>query len=306
MTLTTVLRGFKVPVAVLDVFLAANGLDETFGYPSLDPDASGISALLRTKMGTGGSNASVVFAQREILLDEDLPEEAPTKFITLREEVSSFARDLNCGTDGKDSKMFKMGLFVVFTESLSWVPRELQERHKQLNVRFSQSNAIHSRPSGCYHLSDLYFGVAASLKRDIPDLWFRQSGYPQITSGRNYTFHILKANYREHGWVYPPVPGQNKFVGSATSFDYMEYLTPSNPITNLDVHDLDDTWSFPSHNLPRNVPVQAWWLGKLADGTQIKPGKYVFRVAALAPFGNPHAADNWHICLNQEIEIVSE
>ncbi|KEY69375.1 hypothetical protein S7711_08131 [Stachybotrys chartarum IBT 7711] len=248
MTLTTVLRGFKVPVAVLDAFLAANGLDETFGYPSLDPDASGISALLRTKMGTGGSNACVkVFAQREILLDEDLPEEAPAKFITLREEVSSFARDLNCGTDGKDSKMFKMGLFVVFTESLSWVPRELQERHK-----------------------------------------------------------IFKANYREHGWVYPPVPGQNKFVGSATSFDYMEYLTPSNPITNLDVHDLDDTWSFPSHNLPRDVPVQAWWLGKLADGTQIKPGKYVFRVAALAPFGNPHAADNWHICLNQEIEIVSE
>lgn len=152
MTLTTVLRGFKVSVAVLHAFLAANGLDETFGYPPLDPDASAISALLRTKMGTSGSNAWVVipqrevynrstvayiayrwikvFAQREILLDEDLPEEAPAEFNALREEVSSFAKDSEGSTDGKYTKMLKMGLFVVFTGNLSWLPQELQERNQ--------------------------------------------------------------------------------------------------------------------------------------------------------------------------------
>ncbi|KAI9164076.1 minor extracellular protease vpr [Paramyrothecium foliicola] len=188
-------------------------------------------------------------------------------------------------------------------------------------------------------LSAPYFGVAANLKRDIPDIWFSQNDYPRIVSGpqniplanhssfsfnlsaevqdfpklqtvfrygtREYRWDIFEPSYREREWVYPPVPGKNKFVGSATSFDYMQ-MPPFPPIIDPEAVDINITWSFPISNLPRDVPVQAWWLGKLADGTQIKPGKYVFRVAALAPYGNPRAADNWHVWLTKEIEIVAE
>jgi hypothetical protein len=38
-----------------------------------------------------------------------------------------------------------------------------------------------------------------------------------------------------------------------------------------------------------------WWFGKLANGTQIEPGKYTIRFAVLKPFGNPYNADNWDV-----------
>jgi hypothetical protein len=187
-------------------------------------------------------------------------------------------------------------------------------------------------------LSAPYFGLAANLKRDIPDIFFTQNGYPRIVSGpqntpldqkssfsfnlsaevqdfpklqtvfrygtREYRWDIFEASFREREWVYPPVPGSNKFVGSATSFDYQS--STNYPIFDPATDDADNTWSFPTHNVPRDVPIQAWWLGKLADGTQIKPGKYVFRVAALAPYGNPRAADNWHVWMTKEVEVVEE
>lgn len=46
----TILRGFKVPIPVLDAFLVANGLDETFGlapFETRDP----VSDFLRAKTG---------------------------------------------------------------------------------------------------------------------------------------------------------------------------------------------------------------------------------------------------------------
>jgi hypothetical protein len=57
-------------------------------------------------------------------------------------------------------------------------------------------------------------------------------------------------------------------------------------------------------NLPRDTPFQAMWLGKLADGTRIRPGRYAMRVAALAPFGNPAASDNWHVWKTPVVEVL--
>lgn len=56
--------------------------------------------------------------------------------------------------------------------------------------------------------------------------------------------------------------------------------------------------------LSREIPVQAWWLGKLADGTMIKPGRYSMRVAALLPFGNPYASDNWRVFKTPVFQVV--
>jgi len=53
----TILRGFKVSVAVFDAFLAANHVDETYGTPPFyrdHPDKDAISVLLYTKITAAG------------------------------------------------------------------------------------------------------------------------------------------------------------------------------------------------------------------------------------------------------------
>jgi hypothetical protein len=50
---TTIIRGFKVSVAVLDAFLAANNVDKTYGAPPFYegyPDKDPISKLLFSKV----------------------------------------------------------------------------------------------------------------------------------------------------------------------------------------------------------------------------------------------------------------
>lgn len=96
------------------------------------------------------------------------------------------------------------------------------------------------------------------------------------------------------------MPGVNKFVGSATSIDFLTLID----YPTVKPSDVNNTWAYPLENLPREVPVQGWWLGKLADGTQIKPGTYVMRIGALKPFGNPKAADNWHAWQSPVITVI--
>ncbi|KAK3935030.1 hypothetical protein QBC46DRAFT_398448 [Diplogelasinospora grovesii] len=58
---TTILRGFKVSVAVLDAFLTANGLDESRGTPPFyheHPDKDPISALLYKKIVSNAAGAA--------------------------------------------------------------------------------------------------------------------------------------------------------------------------------------------------------------------------------------------------------
>lgn len=120
---TTLLRGFKVSVAVLDAFLVANGVDKTYGTPPFfdrHPDDDPISRFLFDKIvaATGkatavdktrfcifipsqeGHNASTVayvayawvavYAHREVDLEQDLPSEFPAGFDQLRDEVLEF------------------------------------------------------------------------------------------------------------------------------------------------------------------------------------------------------------------------
>ncbi|KAH6847631.1 hypothetical protein B0I37DRAFT_354352 [Chaetomium sp. MPI-CAGE-AT-0009] len=132
MGLTTILRGFKVPITILDRFFESNGIMQTWGFPprynrpplpgadrpALDPQ----SAFLRTKLAaTGGGGADtrifipnrqgqarsthayvaytyiMVFGQRQIDLAVDLPDRAPPGFAGLRSEILGFARE---GEDG--------------------------------------------------------------------------------------------------------------------------------------------------------------------------------------------------------------
>ncbi|KAK4151565.1 hypothetical protein C8A00DRAFT_17049 [Chaetomidium leptoderma] len=155
MGLTTILRGFKVPIAVLDRFLASNAVDTTGGCPPFltpDLDSNGIpldphSAFLRAKLAAAGDNNSLarifipnrrgqdscthayvahayvmVFAQRKITLAADLPDRAPPGFAELRREILGFAEEGEeallrvDGMQGEEGEEPASLLYVVITE----------------------------------------------------------------------------------------------------------------------------------------------------------------------------------------------
>lgn len=161
MGLTTLLRGFKVPVAVLDRFLETNHVEPTYGntpsYHHRELDAG--SKFLRTKLdATAGDNKPrifipqieaqqrsayayiayawvMIYAQRKIDLAEDLPDRAPLGFAQLRSEILGFANggkeetlqvERLRGGDGEDPTA---ALFVVVADdkpySLAQFPRRV-------------------------------------------------------------------------------------------------------------------------------------------------------------------------------------
>lgn len=167
---TTILRGFKVSVAVLDAFLAANSVYETYGTPPFyqdHPDKDPISVLLYTKITAVGGTANkekfrviipsreghnksnvayvtyawvTVYAHRELQLDDDLPMEVPTGFEELRKEILSFSDGI--ADSDKIADEGRMGLFVVYTHDIRglYIPKEFLERAKVSPTLFSFSS----------------------------------------------------------------------------------------------------------------------------------------------------------------------
>ncbi|KAL9948823.1 hypothetical protein ACHAO5_001375 [Verticillium nonalfalfae] len=185
-------------------------------------------------------------------------------------------------------------------------------------------------------LSVPYFGVGASIKHEFDDLFYTSVGYPRAVSGVNRTdikqkssftfdlslgsqdfvklvhalqwgtrelrWDIFESSYRERRWKYPPVVGENNYVGSVASFDVYNNL--NYPVFDPASNDENNTFSYPLQDVSRDAPYESWWLGRLANGSTIAPGKYKMRFAALAPFGNPKASDNWHVWDAPEIEVL--
>lgn len=68
----------------------------------------------------------------------------------------------------------------------------------------------------------------------------------------------------------------------------------------------DDLLVFPMfdlYRLPDTYLQEFWWLGRFANGTQIVPGNYTLRIAALVPFGDRAASDDWDI-FSAPFEVV--
>lgn len=85
---------------------------------------------------------------------------------------------------------------------------------------------------------------------------------------------IFHANWTETQWSYPPVAGKKGYVGSVTYWEF------SGEVNIYDASAYPNTTiSFPLTDLPRSTvdeeDEQYWWLGGLADGTQVQPGDYV-------------------------------
>lgn len=165
---TTLLRGFMVSVSILDAFLAANRVPETFGTPPFfrdHPDNDSISKLLYSRISEANEleakstadrnrfrvvipsrapyNASsvayvtyawtTVYAHREVDLENDLPAAIPEGFEDLRQEILSHGDGVN-GVQDSDRipDEGKLGVYMVYTFEIrgSFTPTELLDRKK--------------------------------------------------------------------------------------------------------------------------------------------------------------------------------
>ncbi|KAL0933784.1 serine endopeptidase [Colletotrichum truncatum] len=183
-----------------------------------------------------------------------------------------------------------------------------------------------------------YLGLAADLHKDVGSIFDYPFGWPELTSTpskipisekSNFTLNleieaqdfprlwvrtkfatrelrwdIFEASWKERDWKYPPVAGEAGFIGAATSWtgaDTRPYIDPGED-------DPNDLITLPIRDMPRHISglpgTQLWWLGRLANGTQIPPGTYKMRIAALMPFGNPKASDNWDVYETPAIDIL--
>lgn len=159
MPIITLLRGFKVPVEVIDAFLTANGLDETAGTPpfySTNESEDQVTVLLRKKMPNSSTTTPCrlllpykkgykrsrwayiaytwvhVFAQLTMDLEDDLPSDCPPGFHHLKKEIFSFA---NGGEEPEE------GFFVVVNDEGSYIPQELQDRGKVCTLKKEEEKA---------------------------------------------------------------------------------------------------------------------------------------------------------------------
>ncbi|TKW58695.1 Subtilisin Carlsberg [Colletotrichum tanaceti] len=86
---------------------------------------------------------------------------------------------------------------------------------------------------------------------------------------------IFDRHYKESDWAYPPVVGENGYVGAATYSTYASGSVTFDPATM----DREKVLPFPLRGIERTTTWSEsadrfWWLGKLANGSYIAPGNY--------------------------------
>ncbi|KAI1107937.1 subtilisin-like protein [Jackrogersella minutella] len=178
-------------------------------------------------------------------------------------------------------------------------------------------------------LSFPYLGLGADMKAELNPIYY--PGYPfsnsyvnnqDISVKSNYTFNlslstqdfpkvytqiswgskqirwdIYEANWNESQWSYPPVEGENGYIGPATSW------TGSSGYFDPRIDDPNDTFTYPlTENLRGGW--DHWWFGKLGNGSQIANGNYTWRFATLRPFGDPTVSEDWNIFKTPQITVL--
>ncbi|KAF5518304.1 Minor extracellular protease vpr [Colletotrichum aenigma] len=187
-------------------------------------------------------------------------------------------------------------------------------------------------------LSVPYLGAAFDLRAQMTEKMF-PDGYPLQRSGPNslgidayhtYAFNtsrsaqdfpkvhvqfkwgtqelrwdIFDDTYEESQWIYPPVVGQDGYIGSATYSTYSVGASTFDPATM----DRDKVLPFPIRGIERTtswseLTDRFWWLGKLANGSYIAAGNYTMRFATLTPFSEPSESGSWDIWKTPQITIL--
>ncbi|OTA64812.1 subtilisin-like protein [Hypoxylon sp. EC38] len=178
-------------------------------------------------------------------------------------------------------------------------------------------------------LSFPYLGLGSDLKEEFSSIWY--PGYPfskstvyltDISEKSYYTFNlslqsqdfpkiytqigwgtkeirwdIYEAGWNESLWSYPPVEGENGYIGPAASWDGTAgYFDPR-------YYDPNDTFTWPKTNNLRGGADNSWF-GKLGNGSQIANGNYTWRFAALRPFGDPTVSEDWNVYKTPQITVL--
>ncbi|TPX09905.1 uncharacterized protein E0L32_008927 [Thyridium curvatum] len=92
---------------------------------------------------------------------------------------------------------------------------------------------------------------------------------------RELRWDFYEAGWKESHWQYPPVVGENGYIGSAAYWESSGSYWAFDPTTM----DKEKTLPFPVVNTPRTSvwsfgEYSFWWFGKLANGSYISPGNY--------------------------------
>ncbi|TLS27276.1 hypothetical protein PpBr36_04001 [Pyricularia pennisetigena] len=143
--------------------------------------------------------------------------------------------------------------------------------------------------------------------RDFP--WIHTS----FTWGvKEFRWDIFHSNWSESEWTYPPTPGANGFVDAVS-----HYTGPSlsdEGVFGAPPYNLSDPFyssqmePFPQRFISRHSTYNPgeqkyWWMGKMANGSQIAPGNYTMRVAASKPLADLTKVDGWEVW-RREIQVL--
>lgn len=144
------------------------------------------------------------------------------------------------------------------------------------------------------------------------DLAWAKQNFPRIVTEfkwgvKQLRWDIFEAGWRETRWRYPPVVGNDGYVGSATYWNSSGEYWAFDPSWQ----DKEATTAFPVLGVPRTGiwsgnKQEWWWFGKLANGSYIRPGNYTFRFAALTPFSNPDHSNNWDIWDTPQVTVYEQ
>ncbi|KAI9147260.1 Minor extracellular protease vpr [Paramyrothecium foliicola] len=119
---------------------------------------------------------------------------------------------------------------------------------------------------------------------------------------------VFEAGWEESSWSYPPKIGEKGFVGSAA---YWRHSANRWWSQFADDADPTDSIPFPLYDMNRNGVYGQYrssfqWHGMLANKTQLEPGNYTMRLAALKPFGVPEKASDWSVWEVPPITILGK
>lgn len=173
-----IFRGLKIRVRVLDRFLNANKVDETYGLaPFYETDRDKQSRLLRSKVGGGDTRSRIsipskrihdesnfayvawawemVYNQKEILLDQQLPMNSATGWAALKDKILTYSHDTDVTWEAAGHG--KMGLFIIVSDERPYFPTSFQQLRNCESL--IPGSHLHTRSS---RFADLLFLVILS------------------------------------------------------------------------------------------------------------------------------------------------
>ena len=106
---------------------------------------------------------------------------------------------------------------------------------------------------------------------------------------RELRWDIFDSDWSESDWTWPPTKG---FVGSVS------YYTGDRDADLADPATYNQTEPMPARFITRQGMFSQdekkyWWMGQMANGSQITPGNYTLRVAASRPLADLSRSDGW-------------